>query len=190
MDDIELVSSFKQGDEAAFDNLVLRYQDRIFRVCLRMLSDYEEANDLAQDVFVKAYRSLKGFRLDSKFSTWLYAIAINTCKNRLASLEFRHSRKALRIDDPVETEDGTRRTEIPDESMSPRTAAANSERAALIEKAIDSLAAEQKEMVVLRDIEGLSYEDIARITENNIGTVKSKLSRARQELREKLKKVI
>ena len=92
-EDAALVKAFQAGNKASFDELVLRHKDRLFNLCFRFLGDYQEANDSAQEVFVKIYRSLKGFRLESAFSTWLYRIAVNTCKNKLKSSEYRHKKK-------------------------------------------------------------------------------------------------
>ena len=189
-EDVELITAFKAGDKSVFDILVLRYQDKVFRTCLRFLGDYEEANDTAQEVFVKVYCSLKRFRLESKFSTWLYKITTNLCRNKVSSLDFRRKRKTLSIDVPIETGDGNCPVEIKDESLSPVSEIDRKEKAKAIQKAIGSLPDDFKEIVILRDIEGLSYEEIAEVTRYNMGTVKSRLSRAREELRQKLKELI
>ena len=188
--DIELVELFQAGEKQALDILVLRYQDRVFRTCLRMLGNYDEANDSAQEVFIKIFRSLNRFKRESKFSTWLYRIAINTCKNKLVSLNFRRKKKTISIDAPVENKDGAQAMEIHDETLSPGSEVDRREKAVLIQRAINSLSDEHKEIVILRDIEGLSYEDIAGTTGYNLGTVKSKLARAREQLRTKLKELV
>lgn len=189
-EDIEFVKAFQAGDKAVFDTLVLRYQDRVFRTCLRLLGNHEDANDCAQETFVKVYRSLNRFRLEAKFSTWLYTIAVNICKNWLTSAEHRRKKKMIYIDNPIETEEGSLRLEIPDTTQLPVAELAEKETSAQIQAAISSLPEDFKQIVVLRDIEGLSYEDISKVTGYNLGTVKSKLSRARQKLREKLKGLI
>jgi RNA polymerase sigma-70 factor (ECF subfamily) len=175
------------GESIDFDRLVLELKDKVFNLCFRFLGNYEEADDCAQETFVKVYRCLKNFRGDSSVSTWVYRIAVNTCKNRVASAQYRNNRRAIRLDGPVADGEDERPFEIGDEKLSPDARADRNEKGELIQKAIDSLPADQRAVVVLRDIEGLSYEDIAEATGLNIGTVKSKLSRARQELREKLK---
>lgn len=189
-DDAELVSAFKGGDKSAFDKLILMHKDKVFNMCYRLLGNYEEANDSAQETFVKVYRSLKNFRLESAFSTWLYRIAVNTCKNKLVSSKYRHNKMMVRLDNPIETEEGTHTIEIGNNSLSPANELERKEKGIRIQRAIDSLPEAQKTLVVLRDIEGLSYEEIAKITSYNLGTVKSKLARARQQLREKLKGLI
>ena len=188
--DAELVKAFQAGDTASFDALVLNHKHRVFNLCYRFLGEYQEANDSAQETFVKVYRSLTGFRFKSSFSTWLYRIAVNTCLNRLKSLEYRSRRKMVRLDNPGGHEGLAGSMALRDETPSPLNELERRERSALIQKAIASLPVEQKTVVVLRDMEGLSYEDIARVTGYRLGTVKSKLARARLELRERLKGVI
>lgn len=179
------------GEESInFDELVLEHKDKVFNLCFRFLGNYEEADDCAQETFVKVYRSLKDFRRESSVSTWIYRIAVNTCKNRVASAQYRRSRSMVRLDEPKETEGGSRPFEIGDEKLSPAVQAGRREAGEMIQEAIGSLPADQKSVVVLRDIEGLSYEEVAEATGLNIGTVKSKLARARQGLREKLKGLV
>lgn len=189
-EDTVSIKSFLAGDKKTFDKLVLKYQDRVFNLCYRFLGDYEEANDSAQETFIKVYNSLKNFRFESAFSTWLYRIAVNTCKNKLSSLKFRLNQRMVRLDREKASDEDCRLTEIRDESLSPEAELEKKERETIIQKAIDSLPKDYKSVVVLRDIEGLSYEETAEITGYKIGTVKSKLSRARVRLREKLKGLI
>jgi len=187
--DAALVRSFQAGNKAAFDKLVLNHKDRIFNLCFRFLGDYQEANDSAQEVFVKAYRSLKRFRFESAFGTWLYRIAVNTCKNKVKSLDYRYAKKMVYLDNPGAVQDA-HGLEISDETQSPLAELEKRERMELIQRAIESLPPEQKTVVILRDIQGLPYDDIADITGYGLGTVKSRLSRARLELRRKLMKVL
>jgi len=189
-EDAALVRAFQAGNKASFDELVLRHKDRLFNLCFRFLGDYQEANDSAQEVFVKIYRSLKRFRLESAFSTWLYRIAVNTCKNKLRSSEYRRKKKMVHLDNPGTVEGKTHVLEMRDDTQSPLLELERKERLNLIRRAIDSLPPAQKMVVVLRDLEELSYEDIANITGYSLGTVKSRLSRARLDLRKKLVKVI
>ena len=186
-----LITTFNTGDKSAFDKLVLKHKDKVFNLCYRFLADYEEANDCAQEVFVKAYRSLKNFRFESSFSTWLYRIAVNTCKNKVASLEYRFRKKMVRLDSPAGVPaENSCSLEIGSESLSPEVEADRKEKGEIIEQAINSLPQDQKTVVILRDIQSFSYEEIAKVTGYNLGTVKSKLSRARYALREKLKGLI
>ena len=185
-----LIRAFCGGDKAAFDSLVLKHKDRVFNLCYRLLGDYEEANDSAQETFIKVYGSLKKFRFESAFSTWLYRIAVNTCKNKLKSSAYRQKRKMVPLDNPVLANTRRPGREIQDESQSPAIELEKKERMRAIQEAINALAPEQKEVVTLRDIEGFSYEEVAEITGFNLGTVKSRLARARQDLRKKLRSVI
>ena len=187
--DTALVRSFQAGDKAAFDKLVLKHKDRVFNLCFRFLGDYQEANDSAQEAFVKAYRSLKGFRFESAFGTWLYRIAVNTCKNKVKSLDYRYAKKMVHLDNPGAMQKA-HALEIRDQTPSPLAQLERKERMKLIERSIESLTPEQKMVVILRDVQGLPYDDIADITGYGLGTVKSRLSRARLELRRKLMKVI
>ncbi|MGD8226745.1 MAG: sigma-70 family RNA polymerase sigma factor [Desulfobacteraceae bacterium] len=188
-EDAILIRAFREGDRAAFDNLVLKHKDRVFNLCYRLLGDYEEANDSAQEAFIKVYGSLKKFRFESAFSTWLYRITVNTCKNKLKSSAFRQKKKMIPIDNPVSGKRTQPDREIQDESQSPAMELEKKERMRIIQEAINALPAEQKEVVTLRDIEGFSYEEVAEITGFNLGTVKSRLARARQDLRKKLRSV-
>ena len=189
-EDAATVRTFQAGAKGAFDELVLKHKDKVFNLCYWFLGDYEEANDSAQETFVKVYRSLDKFRFESTFFTWLYRIAVNTCKNRLKSSEYRQKKEMVWLDNPGKSQSGNAFRDIQDESPSPIVELERKERLMSIKKAINSLPAEQKIVVALRDIEGLSYEEVASITGFNIGTVKSRLARARLDLREKLRGVI
>jgi RNA polymerase sigma-70 factor (ECF subfamily) len=189
-EDALLIRDFCEGDKAAFDNLVLKHKDRLFSLCYRLLGDYEEANDSAQETFIKVYRSLKKFRLESAFSTWLYRIAVNTCKNKLKSSAFRQKRRMVPLENPISANRSTPSREIQDDSQSPAMALEKKERMRVIQEAINALPEEQREVVTLRDIEGFSYEEVAEITGFNLGTVKSRLARARLSLRKTLRSVI
>jgi len=189
-EDALLIKAFQRGDKRAFDQLVIRHKDRIFNLCYRFLGDYEEANDSAQEAFVKAYGSLKTFRLESAFSTWLYRIAVNTCKNKLDSSAYKAKRKTVSLDNPGNNEDGALPMEIQNGTPSPLVRMEEKERRRLVQTALDAMPAEFKMVVALRDIEGLSYEEIAQVTGLNLGTVKSRIARARTDLRNKLRGVL
>ena len=183
--DVELIKAFQAGEKAAFDELVLSHKDKVYNLCYWFIGDYQEANDLAQDVFFKVFKALKNFRFESAFSTWIYRITVNTCKNRLNSLQYRLKKKFIHLNHTAaESNPGV---QIADESSSPEIELGKKERMKLIKAAINSLPPNKKTVVVLRDIEGLSYEKISAVTQLNLGTVKSKLARARQDLREMLK---
>ena len=187
--DFAWVRACLAGDRHAFDELVLCYQNRVFNLCYRFLGEREEANDCAQEAFVKAFKSLKSFRFDSAFATWLYSITVNTCKNRLKSADYRYRKRSVSIDGASGKDDRSSSLEIEDTAPSPFTQLAEKEMESLLQRAIEDLPQDARTVVILRDVEGLSYEEIARITGYNLGTVKSRLARSRQQLREMLKGV-
>ena len=188
--DAELIRAFMNGDRPAFDSLVIAHRDRVFNLCYRLLGDYQEANDSAQETFLKAYRSIHRFRFESAFSTWLYRIALNTCKNRLKSSEYRQRKRMVSIQNPGRTGNDATFSEIHDNGNSPGNQVERKEKMRRVQEAINALPQDQKMVVTLRDIQGFSYDEIADMTGLNLGTVKSKLSRARFVLREKLRGLV
>jgi RNA polymerase sigma-70 factor (ECF subfamily) len=169
----------RAGDAPAFEELVMTYQHRVFGVALRMLGNRAEAEEVAQEAFVRAHRALGEFRGDAKLSTWLYAITSRLCLNRLASAERRLVRQGedvlLRLSDA-----GPR----PDAALERR------ELETALGRAIAELPEDRRIVVVLRDLEGLSYEEIAEVLELELGTVRSRLHRARADLKEKLERFL
>lgn len=185
-DDADLIKAFRAGNADSFEILVNKYKDRVFNLCYRFLGDYQEAEDASQDVFVKVYNALNKFRFRSSFYTWLYRITVNTCKNRINSLAFKKVKKNVRL----ENNEISGLTEISDEGNNPAIQLEKNERIKMIQHAINTLPQGQKTMIILRDIEGLSYEEISDITGKRPGTVKSRLSRARLDLSKKLKGIL
>jgi RNA polymerase sigma-70 factor (ECF subfamily) len=188
-EDFQLIQAFLDHDQYAFDRLTLKYQDRVFDLCFKMLGNAEDASDCAQETFIKVYRALGGFRFQARFTTWLYRIAVNTCKNKLASAEYRRRREMVALDNATR-QDECRITERSGDFQAPEQifeAKANTE---LIRDAIAALPERQKILIVLCDLEGQPYEEIARITGLRLGTVKSGLARARHRLRGALEGVI
>jgi len=155
-----------------------------------MLGEYQECLDVSQDIFLKLYGSLGDFRFESEFSTYLYRVTMNFCKNRLKSLQRKQAKEAFSLDAPIETKDGTIKRQVPDNNPTPKEALNNKEKKALIREAIDSLEPDFKEIVILREIEGFAYHEIAHVLEIDLGTVKSRLSRARFALRDKLRGMV
>ncbi len=188
--DAVLIRAFQAGDKTAFDELVLRHKDELFNLIYRFLGDLEEANDCAQDVFIKVYRGLKGFRFESAFATWLYRIAVNTCKNRFKSSAYRWRKSGVPIESSRGSEDGNPSVVVKNGSPSPLHELERKERSRLIQEAIRDLPEEQNRVVVLRDIQGRTYQEIAAITGLNLGTVKSRLARGRLEIKKKLEGMI
>ena len=187
--DKQLVELTQQGDQRAFSQLVSKYQKKVFNLCFRFLNDYEEAKDMTQEIFVRVFRSIKNFRQEASFSTWLYYIACNTCKNKLRNGKSQPYITSL--DQTIETEDDEMPLEVQDKSCpDPGREAETSELQEKVQRAIRSLNYEQREVIILRDIQGFSYDEIAASLGCNLGTVKSRISRARLELKDKLKEVM
>jgi RNA polymerase sigma-70 factor (ECF subfamily) len=185
--DEDLVRSFQSGERDSFEELVIRNQDRIVSLCRWFLCDYEDACDAAQDVFIKVYKGLDNFRFEAAFSTWLYKIAVNTCKNRINSLEYRFKRFMLRLQGV--SGDQAQHLKIPDNRPDPEEKLGEKERRLLIQNAIGRLSPKYRTVVVLRDVEGLSYEEVAEAAGLNLGTVKSRLARGRKALFESLRNI-
>lgn len=178
----KLVRLLKRRDEGAFRKVVALYQHRVYNLCFRMLGNVQEAEDLAQDVFVTVFRSIDSFRGDSKFSTWLYRIATNHAKNRIKYLARRKSRQKQPLDD---VDEGALGEPIGGERVSrPDRQAMGHELERLLQRAIAELDEEHRTLIVLREIESLSYQEIGEITGLAAGTVKSRLHRARLQLKE------
>ena len=185
--DTKLVRAFQGGDVTAFDKLVLKHKDKLFNMVFWFLGDYQEANDCAQEIFIKIFNAIDKFRFESAFSTWLYRIAMNTCKNRVKSSAYRWKKRTVSIEHLKSSKNGNPFHEIENGSPGPANELEKKERLMLIQNAINSLPEAQNQMVVLRDIQGLSYQEIADITGLSLGTVKSRLARGRIGLRNKLK---
>jgi RNA polymerase sigma-70 factor (ECF subfamily) len=190
MEDKELIESFLAGDKAGFEGLVEKYKGMVFNVCFRMLADYNEALDVSQDIFLKIYETLRSFRGEAKFSTYLYTVTLNFCRNRLKALARRGKHIAFSLDDPLETEDGPVTRQAVDTGASPRDIADTKIKEECLQKALSGLSEEQREIIILRDIEGREYAQIGEILRLDIGTVKSRLNRARFALKEKLEGIL
>lgn len=174
-DDRDLLARSK-ADHAAFEQLVLRYQDRIYTLCRYMLRDTEDAQDAAQDAFLKAYAALGTFAPGASLSTWLYRIAVNTC------LDYNKKSRPEPVDDDSAVDN------LPSPQPSPERLSQSKETGRLIEGALGKLPGKLRAAIVLKEIEGLSYEEIAHTLATSVGTVKSRISRAREELRRLLQK--
>ena len=184
--DAALVRAFQAGDRAAFDKLVLKHKDNLFNLVYWYLNDYQQASDCAQEIFIKVFKNLKRFRFESAFSTWLYKIAVNTCKNMLKSSAHKWQKRTVSLEDPKGSESKNPIHEMPNGGPSPANGLERKERLMLIQEAINSLPEEQNQVVVLRDIQGLSYDEISEVTGMKQGTIKSRLARGRLELRNRL----
>jgi len=189
--DADLVALSRAGDRQAFGELMQRYQDRVYSLAYRLIGDREEAADAAQDAFLNAYRALGSFRGESAFYTWLFRIAVNAARSRQRRMSLHATQRSLdapgdansqRANDPV----SALRAVGPD----PAEEAGRAERKRLVEEALARLDADQRALIVLRDLEGKNYAEIAELLDCPRGTVKSRLHRARMALRELLAPVI
>src|SRR3954467_5862222 len=185
--DHSLVDRFKGGDSAAFDQLVAPYWDRIYGMVNQLLRNQQDAEEVTQDAFIRAHRGLVNFRGDSAFSTWLYQIATNLARNRYWYWWRRKRDQSVSIDAPVSSEnDMTLADVIPAEVESPDDITVTQEFVARIGKGMERLSAKHREILVLRNVKNMSYEEIAAILGISVGTVKSRIARARESLRSKL----
>jgi len=181
--DAELVSLCQQGQQAAFAELVERYEKKVYNLAYRMLGNGEDARELVQEAFLKGYYALPDFRGDASFSTWLYRIATNLC---LDVLRRRKNKIAFSLDEPLETEKGTLERQLPAEEEGPEVIVERRELQIFIQELIGTLPPEQRLVLVMREFQELTYEEIAAALQCSLGTVKSRLSRARRALKEKL----
>ena len=184
--DLVLVKRVQRGDKSAFDLLVRKYQHKVVKLVLRYVRNPAEAEDIAQEAFIKAYRALPQFRGDSAFYTWMYRIAINTAKNSLASRDRSPIAYDLDLTDPEESHSVQTKLKDPD---TPEGMALTEEIRGIVNSAIEGLPEELKTAIVLRELDGLSYEEIAAAMECPVGTVRSRIFRAREAIDKRLREV-
>jgi RNA polymerase sigma-70 factor (ECF subfamily) len=185
----EVIDSCKAGDEKAFREVVLAYQRRVYNIAYRMLGNKEEAKDLAQEVFLSVFESIKKLREEVKFEPWLTQITLNHCRNRWKYLKRRKYFQSDSLDDPIETEEGEIPRQIDDRSDNPETLLEKKMIQNLVQRGLLQLKEDQRELIVLRDLHGLSYQEIGKLFSLPEGTVKSKIHRARMELKEQLERM-
>jgi RNA polymerase sigma-70 factor (ECF subfamily) len=189
-EDYELVALCQRGDVEAFGPLVEKHQKRMMNTAYRMIGDYDAASEVVQDAFVSAYRSIRKFRGESKFSTWLCSIVINLSKNRMRQIRTRSGREGRSINERIETEDGEIVSDPPSQEPSALEQLEKKEIQTKVQTCIDSLDEEYREVLVLRDIQGLSYDELGDVLKLPDGTVKSRLFRAREALKDRLKEAL
>lgn len=184
--DQQLVSRVQQGDKAAFDLLVLKYQHRIAALVSRFISDSDEVQDVTQESFIKAYRALGKFRGDSQFYTWLYRIAVNTAKNYLVSRNRRPPSGDIDVEDAVHFEGQSQLKDID----SPERKMMGDQLMGVVENAINGLPEDLRSALTLREYDGLSYEEIAQVMGCPVGTVRSRIFRARETVDKAIKPLL
>ncbi len=185
--DAETVRRARTGDQGAFEQLVLSHQRRTFNVAYRILGDYDEALDLTQEIFIQAHRSLGQFRGEARFGSWLLAIAVNQCRNRLKHWQRRARSRHDSLSAPVGEEGSELRRELPDPGATAFEALESRRVEELVNEELKHVDEEYRTVLVLRELQGVAYEEIAVMLEVPIGTVKSRLHRGRAELRELLR---
>lgn len=184
--DLALVRRVQHGDKGAFDALVLKYQHKVVKLVMRYVRSTSEAEDIAQEAFIKAYRAMPQFRGDSAFYTWLYRIAINTAKNAVASRDRSPIEYDLDLQNPEESYDVHGRLK---DTETPEALALTEEIRGIVNSAMDALPEDLRTAIVLRELEGLSYEEIAASMDCPVGTVRSRIFRAREAIDRRLREV-
>jgi RNA polymerase sigma-70 factor, ECF subfamily len=184
--DLSLVRRVQRGDKGAFDALVLKYQHKVVKLVMRYVRIPAEAEDIAQEAFIKAYRALPQFRGDSAFYTWLYRIAINTAKNAVVSRDRSPVEYALDLQNTDESYDMQSKLK---DNETPEALVLTEEIRSTVNQAIEALPEDLRTAIVLRELEGLSYEEIAASMECPVGTVRSRIFRAREAIDRRLREV-
>ena len=182
-----LLRRLRDRDERAFRELIDDHRDRVFNITYRMLGNRAEAEDVAQEVFITVFKTIDSFREESKFSTWLYRVTVNHCKNRIKYLARRHDRDRDELDETSQQTNGAV-TGLPVRDPAPDKALQSAQMEKLLQEAIAGLDDDRRAVVILRDVEDLSIEEICEITGLADGTVKSRLHRARLVLRKKMQR--
>ena len=182
----EFVERLRSGDPAAFDNLINRHSAEIYGLLYRLTDDVEEAADLTQETFLKALRAIRTFRGDADLKTWLFRIAVNESRNRFRWWKRRKRESTFSLENTVGAGEQIYSDVLADGTENPEEAMLRIEREKRLRRALKSLAPDFREAVILRDIEGLSYEEVSKALNANLGTVKSRIARGREELRKRL----
>ncbi|MDD4099228.1 MAG: sigma-70 family RNA polymerase sigma factor [Lentisphaeria bacterium] len=189
-DDRSLVDRFKQGDESAFAILVEKYSGRAYQIAYGVLGSREDAEEVAQDVFIRIHRALAHFRGEAEFTTWMYRITMNLAKNKYRWNKIRGSKVNISIDAPLEGSGDSsgeeRKIDLPDGRMAPDEKSVFAELELNVREELDNLPDIYREALVMRNVEEMSYEDIASALNCKLGTIKSRIARGREELRKRL----
>lgn len=179
----ELITRSQNGDINAFEELVARYERKVYAIAYRFMGNQEDASDLAQEAFLKAYQSIKNFRQEASFSTWICRIISNVCRDELRKLKRKNQTS---LDEEVWLAEGAVTKQIKDTGLTPEQVYEHKELKGYLQSLINNLNTEYRMVVILRDIQGYSYVEIAEMLDCSLGTVKSRLNRARKALREQI----
>ena len=182
MDEKSLIALCIEGDMQAFEALVLRHEKKVFAAAYRLSGSREDGEDLAQEAFIKAWRALSGYRGQASFGTWMMAILTNLWRDRLRKVQVPQES----LDEEIEGEEGPIQKQFPDKQPGPEALTESGEAYRVLGDMLQELKAEYKEALVLRDVQGFSYEEVAAITGNSLGTVKSRINRGRALMRDKI----
>lgn len=181
IDEKELIRQAKSGNLKAYEEIIGLYEKKVFSTIYYMVKNDNEVEDIAQEVFIKIYKNLGNFKEESSLYTWIYRITVNVCID-----EFKKRKKVVYLDEKIDTKDGEVELQLSDDSKSPTDIAEDNDLKDKLEKCIKKLPESQRMMIILRDIKGFTYMEIAEIMKMNLGTVKSKINRARASLKELL----
>lgn len=176
-----LVKKCQKGHYEAFEELIHKYQQKVYSLCYRYAGNHDDANDLAQEAFIRVYHSINKFHFKSAFSTWLYRVTSNVC---LDEMRKKKRNSSVSLDSPLETEEGEMYFHLPDQKYNPEIMAEQKDVQQIVHNAIQELPREQKITILLREMEGFSYDEMAEVLEVSSGTIKSRLNRARHNLKE------
>ncbi len=189
-DDMPLVLSSQEGNLDAFEQLVIKHQKRMLNIAFRLINDYDEACEVAQDAFVSAFKSIRSFRGEARFTTWLTTITVNLSKNKLRQIKSRQGHLAYSLDEPVLTPDGQMAIDPPSKDPSVLDTLEKRDVQSKVQGCIKALEPGFREVLVLRDMQDFSYEEIGSMLAMRAGTVKSRLFRAREIVKDCLKRVM
>jgi len=189
-EDTVIISLCKRGNTDAFEFLVKKYQKKMLNIAYRMVGSYDDSCEIVQDAFVSAFKNLKQFREEARFSTWLYTIVVNLSKNRLKRLHVKEYREELTLDNMVESKNRNMKKDPISTEPSVLERIEKRDTQEVVQKCINSLDYEFREVLVLRDIQGFSYNELSDMLMIKEGTVKSRLSRAREALKKCLKRAL
>lgn len=182
-DEQVLLEKAKAGDVSAFEELIESYQKKIYNLSYRIIGNYDDAADMAQEVLIRIFRSIASFKGQSSFSTWIYRITTNVC---LDEIRRKKNKKIISLDEEIRMEDGEIKRQIMSDDLQPDAVAEQEELRSIVSNAINSLPDDHRLVITLRDIQGLSYDEISTVLDCPIGTVKSRISRARLALKKLL----